>query len=97
MKNKIEKVIRKLKEDAKLEMDSSNCLDDSGGLHDVYPYLKQIVRITGIKDIKKSDKIHKALKDYNDDAFFHLYECCWGEFDDSFINKTVKRIEKIVA
>ena len=98
MKNKIEKVVRKLKEDAQTEFeDSISGYGGDGGLEDVYPYLQKIVKLTKLNDSKKQNKIYKELKGFCDGAYFHLNECMWDQFDDSYITKTVNKIEKIVV
>lgn len=99
MKTKIEKVIRKLKVDAEQNVNdslSSGC-GEGDGLEDVYPYLKSIVKIANLTDNKKSDRIYRVLKGYSDEAFFHLFECMWDRFDDTFIEKAVNKIEKILV
>jgi len=99
MKAKIVKVLTKLKQDAELDMKESleSGCGEGDGLEDVYPYLQSIVRIANLNDNKKQNKIYKVLKGFNDEAFFHLYECMWDLFDDTFIEKAVKKIEKILV
>lgn len=95
MKNKIEKVVRKLKEEAYNEAEV--CEYDGGGLDDVYPFVKKIQTISKLNDVKKTNRIYNVLRKYNDDAYFHIYECMWDQFDDSFVTKTVNKIEKILV
>ena len=68
-----------------------------GGLEDVYPYLQRIVKFANLNDSKKQNKIYKNLKGFCDEAYFHLNECMWDRFDDSYIVKTVNKIEKILV
>ncbi len=99
MKTKIEKVIRKLKVDAEQNVNdslSSGC-GEGDGLEDVYPYLQSIVKIANLTDNKKQNKIYRVLKGFNDAAFFHLYECMWDQFDDTFIEKAANKIAKILV
>jgi hypothetical protein len=99
MKNQIKKVLTKLKQDAELDMKDSleSGCGEGDGLEDVYPYLQSIVKIANLTDNKKSDRIYKVLKGFNDEAFFHLYECMWDQFDDTFIEKAANKIEKILV
>ena len=99
MKNQIEKVLTKLKQDAELDMKDSleSGCGEGDGLEDMYPYLQSIVKIANLTDNKKSDRIYKVLKGFNDEAFFHLYECMWDQFDDTFIEKAANKIEKILV
>ena len=94
MKNKIEKVVRELKADCETEFEYSNYEDV---VTDLYPYLKKINKISGLKDNKKENRIYNRLKDFCGEAFFHLYECMWADFNDSYIEKTVNKIEKILV
>ena len=94
MKNKIEKVVRDLKADCETEFEDSNYEDV---VRDLYPYLKRIGKIANLNDNKKQNKIYNGLKDFCDSAHFHIAECMWDQFDDSFIVKTVNRIEKILV
>jgi len=94
MKNKIEKVVRDLKADCETEFQDSNYEDV---VRDLYPYLKRIGKITNLNDNKKQNRIYNGLKDFCDSAHFHIAECMWDMFDDSFITKTVNRIEKILV
>ena len=94
MKNKIEKVVRDLKADCETEFEDSNYEDV---VTDLYPYLKRIVKIANLNDNKKQNRIYNGLKDFCDSAHFHIAECMWDQFDDSFIVKTVNRIEKVLV
>lgn len=98
MKNKIEKVVRDLKTDCEVEFeDSISGFGGDGGLEDVYPYLQRIVKFANLNDSKKQNKVYKKLKGFCDEAYFHLNECMWDRFDDSYIVKTVNKIEKILV
>ena len=99
MKSKIEKVIRDLKTDCEVEFEDSICgfPGNDGFLEDVYPYLQRIVKIGSLNDNKKEKRIYRGLKDFCEQAHFHLYECMWDRFDDSYITKTVNRIEKVLV
>jgi len=94
MKNKIEKVVRGLKADCETEFEDSNYEDV---VEDVYPYLQIIVKDANLNDNKKQNKVYKELKGFCDSAYFHLAECMWDRFDDSFITKTVNKIEKVLV
>ena len=98
MKAKIEKIVRKLKVDCETEFeDSISGFGNDGGLEDVYPYLQKIVKIVNLNDNKKQNKVYKELKGFCDEAYFHLNECMWDRFDDSYIVKTVNNIEKVLV
>ena len=99
MKSKIEKVVRDLKTDCEVEFEDSisGFPGGYGGLEDVYPYLQRIVKFANLNDSKKQNKIYKNLKGFCDEAYFHLNECMWDRFDDSYIVKTVNKIEKILV
>ena len=94
MKKEIEKVVRELKEDCKTEFEDSNYEDV---VTDLYPYLKKINEISGLNDNKKQDKVYEELKDFCGEAFFYIYECMWADFNDSYIEKTVNKIEEILV
>jgi len=94
MKSKIEKVVRELKADCETEFEDSNYEDV---VTDLYPYLKRINEISGLNDNKKQDKIYEELKDFCGEAYFHVAECMWADFNDSYIEKTVNKIEEILV
>ena len=94
MKNEIEKVVRDLKADCFTEFEDNNYEDV---VTDLYPYLKRINEIGGLNDNKKQDKIYEELKDFCDSAYFHVAECMWADFNDSYIEKTVNKIEEILV
>ena len=94
MKNEIEKVVRELKKDCETEFEDSNYEDV---VTDLYPYLKRINEISGLNDNNKQDKIYEELKDFCGEAFFFIAECMWADFTDSYIEKTVNKIEEILV